>query len=118
MNEEKLYYYKATVQSVYDGDTIRVDIDLGLNIMVKNEAVRLNRINAPEVRGEERQRGLAARDYLRSRIANRDILLQTQKDDKEKYGRYLGEIWLKENDKYVNINDEIVAEGFAVYKEY
>lgn len=61
MNEDKLYYYKGTVQSVYDGDTIRVDIDLGLNIVVKNEAVRLSRINAPEVRGEERERGLAAR---------------------------------------------------------
>jgi micrococcal nuclease len=118
MNEDKLYYYKGTVQSVYDGDTIRVDIDLGLNIVVKNEAVRLSRINAPEVRGEERERGLAARDYLRSRIEDRDILLQTLKDQKGKFGRYLGEVWLKEKGKYININDEIVAEGFAVYKEY
>lgn len=118
MHEDKLYYYKATVRSVYDGDTIRVDIDLGLNIMVKNEAVRLHRINTPEVRGQERLRGLAARDYLRSRIENRDILLQTLQDDKEKFGRYLGEIWLKEKGKYININDEMVVEGFAVYKEY
>ncbi len=26
MNEKKLYHYKATVISVYDGDTARVDI--------------------------------------------------------------------------------------------
>ena len=30
--ELTLYHYKATVVSVYDGDTIRADIDLGMNI--------------------------------------------------------------------------------------
>ena len=118
MDENNLYYYKGMVRSVYDGDTARVDIDLGMSITIANEPVRLNRINAPEVRGTEREKGLASRDYLRSRIDGKEILLQTEKDDKGKYGRYIVDIWLKENDAYTNINDELVAEGFAAYKSY
>ena len=118
MMEDKLYHYRAKVISVYDGDTMRVDIDLGLSIIVHNEPVRLNRINAPEVTGVERPQGLLARDYLRGRVEGKDVLLQTEKDDKGKYGRYIVEVWLKENDAYVNLNDELVNKGLAVYKAY
>ena len=45
--DAELFHYNAIVQSVYDGDTCRVDIDLGLGIWVRNEKIRLVRINAP-----------------------------------------------------------------------
>lgn len=118
MNEHSLYFYKGHVNSVYDGDTIRVDIDLGLKTVIKSETLRLYRINAPELSGEEREAGLISRDYLRSRIENRNIYLQTIKDKKGKYGRYLAEILLEENDQLININDELVEKGFAIYKDY
>lgn len=118
MNQSNLYHYKAKVVSVYDGDTARVDIDLGLSIFVRNEPMRLSRINAPELRGEERPQGLVSRDYLKERIEGKEVLLQTEKDDKGKYGRYLVEVWLPENGSYVNINDELVDKGLAEYKEY
>ena len=78
--------------SVYDGDTIGVDIDLGLNTWIRNEKVRLGRINAPEIRGAERKKGLAAGVYLRKMVLHQEIILQTKRDCKGKYGRYLGEI--------------------------
>ncbi|RME00536.1 MAG: nuclease [Calditrichaeota bacterium] len=115
---EKLYHYRAKVVSVYDGDTCRVDIDLGLSTWIKQEVIRLFRINAPEVRGEEREAGLRARDYLRELILNKDILLQTIKDRKGKYGRYLGEIWLEIDGQWQNVNDMMVQAGHAVYKDY
>ncbi len=87
-----LYSYKAVVRSVYDGDTCTVDIDLGLGTWVHGEKIRLYRINAPEVRGVERPAGLKARDFLRSLIDGKEIFIQTIKDRKGKYGRYLGEI--------------------------
>lgn len=68
--------------------------------------------------GVERPQGLLARDYLRGRVEGKDVLLQTEKDDKGKYGRYIVEVWLKENDAYVNLNDELVNKGLAVYKAY
>lgn len=117
--EDQLYYYRAKVVSVYDGDTMTVDIDLGLHMWIRDEKVRLARINAPEVRGAQREKGLAARDFLSNLVFGKDIIIETIRDQEEKYGRYLGEIWLKnESGAFTNINDLIVQKGHAIYKEY
>ena len=63
-----MYEYRAYVSRVYDGDTITVDIDLGFGIVFKSQKIRLVRINAPEIRGDERQTGLVSRDALRDKI--------------------------------------------------
>ena len=117
--EAGLYRYQAVVRKVYDGDTCTVDIDLGLGSWIHGEKLRLYRINAPEVKGAERPAGLHSRDFLRSQIQGREVILQTIKDKKGKYGRYLADIWLKdESGTWNNVNDLLVQEGYAVYKEY
>jgi micrococcal nuclease len=108
------YYYNAVVASVYDGDTCKVDIDLGLGVWVRNEKIRLCRINAPELRGADKAKGVAAAAYLKKLVLGRKVTLQTFKDFKEKYGRYLGELWLKDS----NVSDMMVAKGHAKYQEY
>jgi micrococcal nuclease len=40
--------------------------------------------------------------------------VETIKDRKGKYGRFIAEIWLDGE----NVNDRLVAEGHAVYREY
>ncbi len=117
--DSNLYLYKAKIISVYDGDTCRADIDLGLKVWIKNERLRLLRINAPELRGDEREEGLKSRDFLRKQIADKEVILQTKKDKKGKYGRYLAEIWVKDaTDHWQNVNDLMVEQGFAEYKDY
>ena len=116
--KEKLYYYRAYIVSVYDGDTCRADIDLGMGVWIRNEKLRLLRINAPELHGTERERGLAARDFLRSQILEKEVFIQTRKDRRGKYGRYLAEIWKEEAGGWVNLNDRLVEAGHAVYKTY
>ena len=114
-----LYQYKAIVTSVYDGDTCTVDIDLGLHTWVRGEKIRLMRINAPEVRGKSRTKGLRSRDFLRELILDKEIIIGTFKDKKGKYGRYLGELWLNMDGKeYINVNDLLVKKKLAVYKKY
>ena len=105
-----MYEYRAFVRKVYDGDTITVDIDLGFDVVLKAQKIRLVRINAPEVRGKERPDGLKSRDALRAKIGNRWIKIKTQKDKKGKYGRWLGEIWLED----LCVNDWLISEGLAV----
>lgn len=112
--EEDLYIYKAKITSVYDGDTVTADIDLGFHIWAHGEKLRLHRINTPEVRGVERPQGLVSRDWLRKKILGKDVLIRTIKDKKGKYGRYLAEIFLDGT----NINDQLVKEGLAEYKDY
>ncbi|MGH7600836.1 MAG: thermonuclease family protein [bacterium] len=115
---EHLYNYKANVVSVYDGDTCTVDIDLGMRTWVHGEKLRLFRINAPELTGVQKPAGLAARDFLRGMIAGKEIHLQTIKDKQEKYGRYLAEIFVQQGEAWVNVNDEMVKNGHAVYQDY
>ena len=114
-----LFYYQGIVKSIYDGDTLTVDIDMGLGCWIHNEKLRLLRINAPEVKGESRTEGLAARQYLRSLLAKKEIVIETYLDDKEKFGRFLAEVWaLNADGAYFNVNDAMVQAGHAIYKEY
>jgi hypothetical protein len=46
-------------------------------------------------------------------------VLQTFKDRREKYGRYLGELWLEqEGAAALNVNDALVQSGHARYQQY
>lgn len=104
-----MYEYRAFVRKVYDGDTVTVDIDLGFDVVLKAQKIRLLRINAPEVRGVQRPEGLKSRDALRQKIGNRWVKIKTHKDKKGKYGRWLGEIWFEEE----CVNDWLLKEGHA-----
>jgi len=104
-----MYEYKATVISVYDGDTVTVDIDLGFGIVLRKQKLRLYGLNTPEVRGAEKEEGKKVRDLLREKILNKKITIKTYKDKKGKYGRWLAEIIC--NDE--SINQWLLTEGHA-----
>jgi micrococcal nuclease len=107
-----VYEYKATVTKVYDGDTITVDFDLGFGILIRKQKIRLLGINTPEVRGPEKPQGIISRNALRQRILGKVVTIKTSKDKKGKYGRWLGEVFMDEE----NINQWLISEGYA--KEY
>ena len=108
------FKYRATVISVYDGDTVTLDVDCGFHTH-RHERFRLNRINTPELTGPERPAGIAARDYLRVMLPEgAQVEIQTFKDKQEKYGRYLAEIVTPQG----NISDLLVHAGFAKYHSY
>lgn len=108
-----MYEYKAKVIKVYDGDTITVLADLGFSITIK-ETIRFYGLNTPEVRGVEREDGLISRDRLRERILGKEVIIKTRKDKKGKYGRYIAEIFLEDE----NINEWLITEGLAERKDY
>ena len=105
-----MYIYKAHVVSVYDGDTITVDIDLGFDTILKNQKIRLYGINTPEMRGLNKVQGTSSRDALRGRVLGKDITIETIQDKKEKFGRWLGKIEINGE----NINNWMVANKFAI----
>ena len=92
--------------------------DLDFKVTVHSEKIRLSRINAPEIRGANRKAGLASRDFLLELILGREVLLQTIRVKRGKYGRYLGEIVVKQGRRNVNANDALVQAGHAEYVEY
>ena len=104
-----MYEYRATVVSVYDGDTVTVDIDLGFGIVLKKQKLRLYGLNTPEVRGAEKEEGKKVRDLVREKILDKQVTIKTYKDKKGKYGRWLAEIIHEEE----NINEWLLTEGYA-----
>lgn len=117
MGPSKLYHYKAYVTRVYSGDTCRVDLDLGMGVWTRGLDIRLHRIQAPEVKGNSREAGITARDYLRSLILDREVLLRTIKDRKGRIRGYLGEMTVvTESGETINVNEALVKAGHAVYQ--
>ncbi len=112
-----MYEYKATLNRIIDGDTIDVNIDLGFGIQIK-QRVRLHGIDTPEVRTldlEEKKRGNAAKDRLKE-LLPKEFMIKTILNKRGKYGRILGIIMVpsaKMSDGYVNINEQLVTEGYA-----
>lgn len=103
------------VTKVVDGDTVYGDVDLGFNIGSRRMEFRFAGINTPETRGETRTAGLASKKYVEDLILNKDVVILTKKDSKEKYGRYLAEIfYLDSTNNYVSLNQELVSKGLAV----
>ncbi len=128
--EDCLYYYRARLASNYDGDTVRLRIDLGLEqgagVFGKGIPFRLYGIDAPELRGEEKEMGRLSRDALRELIFNADnnVIVRTVKtprgeDKRGKYGRYLATLYLGKPDGTVlNVNGWLVEENLAEVKHY
>lgn len=83
-----MYEYTAIVREVYDGDTVTVDVDLGLCTWLHGQKLRLYGINAPEMRGEQRTAGTVTRDW------------------------WLADVWAE--GQRVSVNEQMVNNGLAV----
>lgn len=103
------FIYKAICVSVYDGDSVTLDIDLGFNTWMRNQKIRLLGVDAPEIRGDERAEGLVAAEKLRSLIAGKSIILHSHRDKSGKYGRWLGTLFLED----LNVNQLLLDSGLA-----
>lgn len=113
------FTYGAEVTDVYDGDTITANIDLGFHTWIHGEKLRLFGIDAPEMRGDEKPEGTKSRDWLRSVILDKAILIETVKDKKGKYGRYLATLYIQTTSgQCLNLNTELVRLKLAEYKDY
>ena len=104
-----------TVTRVVDGDTIYGDVDLGFNFGARKMEFRLAQINTPELKGNTRTAGLASKKYVEDTILNKEVCILTKKDTKEKFGRYLAEVFYQDaSGNYVSLNKELVDKGLAV----
>ena len=105
-----MYEYKVKIVKIVDGDTVDVDIDLGFGVWLKDERVRIMGIDTPESRTRdlvEKKFGLAAKEKLTQLLQGTPVLkTQINKDGEDmkgKFGRILGELFIDDNDKSVNM---------------
>lgn len=96
---------------IVDGDTMHITVDLGMDITTQ-ATLRVYGINAPEI---STAAGKVAKqwaiDWFATNCPDGKFTLQTVKDKKEKYGRYLATIIAPNG---ANFNTDIVAAGHAV----
>jgi micrococcal nuclease len=103
-----MYEYDAEILDVVDGDTIDVDVDLGLDDH-QHTRIRLYGIDAPELGTDA---GKSSRTWLAAQLpVGTRLRIRTIKDRKEKFGRYLGVLWPAGATR--SLNDEMVELGLA-----
>ena len=113
------YIYRAKLERVVDGDTIDALIDVGFDIWIKKR-IRYKGIDTWESRTkdlDEKKLGLAAKDRnkeLLESISSKPGYFRLKSHGVGKYGRVLGELFIKDNEgiKY-NINQTLIDEGHA-----
>jgi len=107
-----MYEYKATIRRIVDGDTVDVDIDLGFDVWLRNQRIRLYGIDTPECRQRNKAgkaHGLLAKAYDQKALVVGEVYaLRTR--EKGKFGRYLGEIKVGRT----TLNKLLIKEGLAV----
>ncbi len=96
--QTKTYQQVALVTGVVDGDTITIE---------GGQRVRLLGIDTRE-RGEPCYQ--EAKEYLTNLVKMKDVELEADKEDKDRYGRLLRYVWINGTD----VDLEILKPGLAV----
>jgi len=116
-----MFEYKCKILKIVDGDTVDIDIDLGFDIILSNQRVRLFGIDTPESRTRdkvEKKYGLLAKDYVKKLIPVRSTqVLVTQKDDaRGKFGRILGKfkVYDQKSDSEMFLHEMMIRDHMAV----
>ena len=108
--------YSAKLVRVVDGDTADAMIDLGFNTWVKKR-IRFYGVDTWESRTrnlEEKKKGLAAKAYVKDLLENSDEgKFALKSHGVGKYGRVLGELFVKGNETSVN---ELLKENGHAYE--
>jgi len=108
------FIYNAKLDRVVDGDTCDALIDLGFNTFVKKR-IRFVGVDTWESRTrnkEEKVKGLEAKAYTKDKLMNSDDGKFTLKSyGTGKYGRVLGEIFIKGEES--SLNDLLKINGHA-----
>ena len=91
-----MYEYNCKVVRIIDGDTVDVDIDLGFDVWLTKQRIRLFGVDTPESRTRdmvEKKFGIMAKNFVKGRLpVGSNQVLRTRLDDSRgKFGRILGE---------------------------
>ena len=118
-----LYKYRAKVLRIIDGDTMDVDLDLGFDVVLAKQRVRLYGIDTPESRTRdkvEKKFGLISKDYVKKRcpVGSKVVIGTHVGDERGKFGRILGEVFAIDQETNVieetSINRKMINESYAV----
>ncbi len=97
--------------SVYDADTFRVDIDSWPQIIGKNMSIRVNGVDAAEIRGKcpsEKLQAKMARDFTRA-FLKKGHLIELRGMKRGKYFRLIADVYVDGK----SLSKELISLGLA-----
>lgn len=114
LDDDRLWWYRAKVNNVVDGDTLDLLVDRGMHEFALIR-VRLNNVDTPEIFGvnkesEEYQEGIRAKKYVEEEYDGQEVLIRTEKQGS--FGRWLATIHEPGRDR--SLNEELLEKGLAV----
>lgn len=101
-------YHNVKLLRVIDGDTVELEVDAGFRLTYR-DSFRLARINAPE---RNKPGGSEAKAHLEKLLNNGISRLQTARRDK--YGRWLAEVYFLVDSGEMNASDAMRMDGHAI----
>jgi len=107
-----MYEYKVTLDRVVDGDTVDVHIDLGFDVWLSGQRIRLMGLDTWESRTKNlsiKAKGLLAKAFTKQMVSEAEEIILVS-HGRGKYGRILGELICDG----VNLNDALIENGHAV----
>ena len=110
-NNPDAFVYQAELERVVDGDTVDVTLDLGFDVKLHKQRVRLHGIDTPESRTRnlaDKKLGLAAKERLKELCVGR---FKVKSLGKGKYGRVLGIPYTEDGQDICQL---LIDEGHAV----
>jgi len=105
------FVYNATLDRIVDGDTFDCILDLGFDVKLHKQRVRLAGIDTPESRTRdlaEKKLGLAAKERLKGLCFGK---FKVKSLGKGKYGRIIGIPYTEDGE---DICQMLIKEGHAV----
>lgn len=112
------YWYSAVIDKVVDGDTVDLIVDLGFRISHKDR-FRLADINTFEINDPDiTNKALAfeAKKVIMDVASSKcNIVINTSKDSRDKYGRWLATIWYYQDNRWHNLNNVLLSKNLAVH---
>lgn len=110
-----LYNYRCVIRNIVDGDTVDVDIDLGFDVWLHNERIRISGIDCPEVRTRdpiEKIFGQLATARVKELLPlGSNHILNSTEFRKGGFGRILGDIILPD---FSTLSKTLLNERHAV----
>lgn len=111
-----MYEYRCNIVKVVDGDTVDVDIDLGFDVILKCQRVRLYGIDAPESRTrdlDEKKFGTLTKEYVHSYFHSsiEYKLVTMEYNAKGKFGRILGDFVNRDG---ISLCEKLIELRYAV----
>ena len=114
-----MYSYRAKLLRVIDGDTIEVDVDLGMRIWIAKERIRVFGIDTPELTSKDpalrvqAQEAKAKTAELLAGALDGWLYLSTYPDT-DHFGRWLAVVTITQADgSTLNLADELLRLGLA-----